>query len=661
MTGFIALPALCFLAMFLTARRATRSWRFSFMIAATIWGLFVTATTELLTLFGQVHFLGLASAWSALLLISIVLLLRSRSRFPGALTVPGPPAFSTQDRLSLGIVVAIVSVIGVIAIVAPPNTWDGMSYHMARVAHWIQAQGVGHYPTGFLPQLYQMPWAEFAIMHFQILSGGDMFANGIQWGAMAGSLVGISLLAGLLGANTRAQIFSVVAAATLPMGILQGSSTQNDYVLTFWLIGFATLSLRWLTTPADPSRAGNFLYATGAGASLGLALLTKGSAFIYAAPLAAWIAFLMFKRLKTRALGYGILIAVVALVINLGHFGRNMALFGKPVYVGPGQERVTNEAPTPAALASNIVRNISLQLGTPFGTVNAGIDRAVRRVHGAIGISVDDPRTTTWGKFGIRRMSTYEDDAGNPIHLALIAVSFMVILFSATSRSQRRPLGYLFAVTAAFLLFCLLLKWQPWNSRLLLPFFVLACPLVGLVLERSRRRRLAAVVVLGLCVSALPWLCFNQSRLLLPPSLVSAIRVPEENSYETIWTASRMDQSFANPYMRDLKEPYVEAAAFLRARGFADIGLRLPFNPLEYQLWALLEAGSGRIRLEHVMVSNVSGSLDDDRFVPAAILRVRSAGEAEETEFPFRRGRYSRQWTKGLVDVFVRVDPERTP
>ena len=611
----------------------------------------------MLSVFSSLDFLGLAVAWTAVLLLSIVVLAASRSRWPGPSPAPRLPALSAQERISVGIVVAIIAVVGVIAVVAPPNTWDGMSYHMARVAHWIQGQSVRHFSTSYLPQLYQMPWAEFAITHLQILSGSDMFANCVQWGSMAGSLIGVSWLAGLLGASTPGQIISAVVAATLPMGILQGSSTQNDYVVTFWLIGFVSLSLRWLTAPSAPSHTKSLFYATGAGASLGLALLTKGTAFIYAAPFAIWIAWLMFKRLKARALAYGLLVATAALLINFGHFSRNMALFGKPLTVGPGQERVTNSVHSPAALLSNVIRNISLQLGTPSQAVNARIDRAVRKAHDVLGISVDDPRTTTWGKFQIRRTSTYEDDAGNPVHLALIVMSFAICLLSPTFRSQRRQMVYLIAVIATFLLFCLLLKWQPWNSRLHLPFLVLSCPLVGLVLENFRRGRLAAPVVLGLCVAALPWLCFNQSRLLLPPSLLSAVNVPAENRYETIWAASRTDQYFANPYMRDLQEPYKEATAFLRSRGFSDVGLWLPFNPLEYQLWALLEAGPGRGRLEHVLVTNISGNLEDDRFIPSAILRVRSIADAEETELQFRQGRYLRQWSSGLVDVYVRVIP----
>jgi hypothetical protein len=41
-----------------------------------------------------------------------------------------------------------------------------------------------------------------------------------------------------LGANQTGQLIAAVFVATIPMGILQASSTQNDYVLSFWLICF---------------------------------------------------------------------------------------------------------------------------------------------------------------------------------------------------------------------------------------------------------------------------------------------------------------------------------------------------------------------------------------------------------------------------------------
>src|SRR5690348_2490265 len=43
---------------------------------------------------------------------------------------------------------AIVAVVGVvtlaIAVVAAPNTWDSMTYHLPRVAHWAAQRSVEH-------------------------------------------------------------------------------------------------------------------------------------------------------------------------------------------------------------------------------------------------------------------------------------------------------------------------------------------------------------------------------------------------------------------------------------------------------------------------------------------------------------------------------------
>lgn len=113
-------------------------------------------------------------------------------------------------------------------IVSPPNNWDSMTYHMSRVAHWIQNHSVAHYPTYNLPQLFHPPFNSFTIMHLQILSGRDTFANLVQWWAMIGSIIGTSLIAKQLGAKERGQILAAVFCATLPLGILKEKKETID-------------------------------------------------------------------------------------------------------------------------------------------------------------------------------------------------------------------------------------------------------------------------------------------------------------------------------------------------------------------------------------------------------------------------------------------------
>ena len=89
----------------------------------------------------------------------------------------------------LGGVSFIFAAIGLIAIVSPPNNWDSIADRPRRVVHWMQNRNVDRYPSSYVPQLDRPPGAEFAIMHFQIITEGDRFANLIQWLSMVGSAI----------------------------------------------------------------------------------------------------------------------------------------------------------------------------------------------------------------------------------------------------------------------------------------------------------------------------------------------------------------------------------------------------------------------------------------------------------------------------------------
>lgn len=70
----------------------------------------------------------------------------------------GPRSFMrSADGLLISALVVMSCVIGLIAVIAPPTNEDSMSYHMARVRHWIQQQSVAHYPTHITRQLFSDP------------------------------------------------------------------------------------------------------------------------------------------------------------------------------------------------------------------------------------------------------------------------------------------------------------------------------------------------------------------------------------------------------------------------------------------------------------------------------------------------------------------------
>lgn len=631
----IILPLICFLLFFLIFWVKTDSWRDAALFSSVLCGLLVTAGTEFLSALNSIDFNSVAGLWGLSCLVGMIVLgltLSDKKAFPKL----GSPRFCYSEYLLLFGGVAIVAIVGLVALIAPPNTWDSMVYHMSRVVHWIQDRNVAFYPTPILRQLHQNPWAEFAIMHLQILSGSDRFANLVQWFSMVGSAIGVSLIAKLFGADRQRQIISAVITATIPMGILQGSSTQTDYVVSFWLVCFVYFLMSFKERP-------KWIYSLAAGAGLGLAVLTKATAYVYALPFFAWLALSLIKSLRWKSWQPLIVIMLMVLLTNLGHYIRNYDLYGNPL--GPGQEdssdtfRYANDIFTVSSVVSNSLRNLALHVGTPVDQINTEAENGITFLHTLLQIDVNDPRTT-WGnaRFHVPRLSTHESDAGNPLHLVLIFVSLGLYLIIPSAR--RRELGlYAFVLVMAFLLFSLYLRWQPWNSRLHLPLFVLWSPFVALTLASVGGARFGVAVSFVLMLLTIPWLVHNQTRPLVGRG--------------SILVTDRVGQYFENS--PGLREPYVEAADLIKSQGCSRIGLVLGWDDWEYPFWVLLKQDNAEsVRIEDVGVDNISAAKEAvpyfSNFTPCVVVRL---GQDQSTLLSIRQDTYTLKWSSGPVSLFV--------
>ncbi|MBI4843166.1 MAG: hypothetical protein HY809_02425 [Nitrospirae bacterium] len=631
---YILLPVIAFAFLFLLLRRGDASLRESFLSASVIWALILTAITEGLSVFSLLTLGWVASAWAAAVILLAVFLFFTRGGAFG-FSIPSVP----KPAWIFYYTAFILILIGLTALMAPPNEWDSMAYHMSRVMHWIQNQSVANYPTNILRQLTHAPWSEFVFLHLQMLSGGDRFANLVQWSCMIGSLLGVSLIAKLFGADERGQAFASLTAATIPMGILQASTTQNDYAVAFWLVAFLYYLL--LIMRGDERFFIIFMSAS----SLGLAIFTKGTAYIYAFPFLSWFFLWGMINLRRNFLKHIFIFAAVILFINIGHYKRNYDISGSPILpavearhnYAEGNYKVTNDIFTLRALASNLLRGLSLHIGTPVRRFNLAVEKGVGRMHELMGTDVNDPRTTyPNNEFHIPRLSTFEADAGNPLHIMLI----FIVIFYAVRRGlpgRGNVKGYFIVLIISFMFFTFLIKWQPWLSRLHLPLFVLWSPLIAVVLADFHGKKTAAFVTAALALSALLWVFFNSSR----PLIFSVDKDEADRNGKTvlssrnIWNAERSDQFFLFniPEHRAL---YLAVTDILKTRGCSDVGLALTGNNLEYPFWVLLQKeNNSKVRIKHVDIVNVSSAIPEkhpfDDFIPCAVISTVHEGKEKLT------------------------------
>lgn len=629
----IALSLGCLFLFYIAFVKGTRTdWRESLMLAAVAWGTLVTFLTEFLSTFKLLEFWPMMGAWG-IACIGLLIFLWIRRAYEPQLDEVVTREFTWFERLLLIYLLVVFVYTGVLAWFCPPNTWDSMTYHMSRVLHWMQNKNVDFYSTAILRQLHSNPWAEYAILNFQILSGSDRFANFVQWFSMTGSVVGCASLAKELGAARKGQILAAVACASLPMGILQSTSTQTDYVVGFWLVCFVYFLIRFITT-------GNTRYSLWLGISLGLALLTKGTAYIFAFPFVIWVIFTSIQRGKRKILwvGAGLLLACA---MNTAHYSRNYELYGSPL--GPGNEGgdfiYTNQTNSPSAIASNILRNIGLHMAVypPFDNL---IEKTIYGLHEHLGISADDSRTTWPGtKFHVQGTSHNEDDAGNLAHLILVAGLLLWYFFQR--RHESRITRYVLSIVTAFVLFSAYLKWQPWHSRLHLPLFVLWAPFMGLMLARLRRYHIGSAASIGLMLASLSSFFLSTTKPIF--------------SGNSIFISERNTQYFIK--RPTLETPYHDAVQKVAGMKCTNIGLLIYGDDWEYPIWILSEKKFGSVvRLEHVNVTNASkrkmqSNDPGNEFIPCAIFSLdpNSAPEITVVGRPYRR-----EWSSSPVTIYRR-------
>ena len=195
----------------------------------------------------------------------------------------------------------------------------------------------------------------------------------------------------------------------------------------------------------------------------------------------------------------------------------------------------------------------------------------------------------------------------------------------------------------AFVLFCFLVRWQPWHSRLHLPLFVLGAPLIGVVFERVRSV-LLTVVLLLLAGSSVHF-------------LTGTLRITSSGA-GPYSTEHGTEQRVAHAW-----PAYVGAARHVMSSRCSEVGLLLGGDDREYFVWALLADAGWRGRLEPVFVGNATATLaraPRAPFRPCAIVQNGVVGGAPTAGLTLEGRHYRSVWARDDVQVLVPAAPSRT-
>lgn len=503
---------------------------------------------------------------------------------------------------------------------APPMAWDGMVYHLPRQVRWLRQGSLEHFPTHVLAQLWHPPLGEILQAPLLLLTGQDHLLSLPSWGALVLSLLAASLMARELGAGLQGQWFAALLFVTVPAAYLQASDVKNDLLASLWSGILGWLALRILKGELSGSKAGVLV-----GCSLGLAILTKGTLYLLALPLLLFILAGTMVREGKRSWKPLVWIVGLALLLNTGHYLRNWSLFGSPL--GPAEVRTLFRSQTlePAALASGLLRHLSLHLGTPNAAANRFFTRIVVETHRHLGISPSDPRTTWPGVEypGVFYEPADYNRAGAPVHLLFFAG--MLLLWIPFRKETSREFFLLFVACAAgFLLYASVMKWSPTAGRFHLPVLLVLSGMMGAFYSRPRLRRLLSLLAAVLLLSLVTPFRWNPRSLLGPARLF------------------RPELQLLFDGERTFQKPFAEAASYVNRLQPSVVGLYSQGAwSWEYPLMRLLRRSLYDPSFVAFNVTNVSGELARADPIPEVVVSLSPLGQAtdQRSGIPYRETR----------------------
>ncbi|GAB3893465.1 hypothetical protein [Spirosoma agri] len=591
-----------------------------------------------------------------------------------------------------------------------PNNQDGLSYHLVRIQHWIQNKNVSYYPTNFTVQNYYNVLSEYTILHSQLLSGSDYFMNSIQCLAMLSSLLAASLIAQELGATTRGQWLTAVLVLTLPMGILQSTTTQNDYLTGYFTLSAIYLGIRLIRRgPHQKAYIGYLALAIALGG------FTKYSFFLIAFPFVAWFGIEYIYRYGWWA---GVNLAVVCLLVLLAIYGpfwyRNYQVLGSilspssdsPLFL----DSYSNERLTGQSLLSSLSKNLVMHLALPSQNYNDALLSGMYSFHRYLGINISDP-ATTMGDYKLT-FTINEDTSTNCLHLLLAIVSGIIVCVRPTDRVIRT---YGLCLVGGLLMYSAGFKWQYFHSRTQLPLFLLAAPFTAQVVasQLTNHSRWISFLSVVLLVTALPYIYSNNGKNIIPvrslvkqivgysPASVSSASFPSYLSRErltqklaeigykpnpvdpdwydcklnehpayalleeigylppsepSIWTVKKR-QDFFFVLTESKKSEWDQIVAILKKGNHTSIGIMIEGPDLVYPLWTLTKNALNQpVTINYVYFPAVLNQLDYNRLTDSYSCIISNLGYTQNL---LSTGSVKKKHQVGTYQVIELTEPSR--
>ncbi|MBO7332650.1 MAG: hypothetical protein J6U64_03175 [Alphaproteobacteria bacterium] len=477
---------------------------------------------------------------------------------------------SWGDIIICFIFVVLLSFLAFVCFAFPTNRGD--PYHMARIGHWVQQASVLPYPVRDDRQIIALPFDEYLMTHFFYMTGSDRFAPFVQWLTYFYCGLAVSLMCAWLKLKPKFCLYGCFVFWLIPMCILQAVSAQNNMMVTFFV-----LTAVWFTFKgAEEKTWENIFYCS---VAMACGMLTKGTFYLFVIPFGAWAGITLILRDKVYAFKMATVILATAFAVNLPVWWRNTELYGNPIsasqaflekYKSFTTSKLIITDPSPRKTLMILSKNLLSHTVPSRNSLLPDFNPEVKALFKVLGsdfhareVNINyDPKK---GKHDSVKYVVHENRSGNAFHMYLIIFTTLFFLFS----KEKKKMGlYVAVLWGMYLMYCSLIKWSPFRTRLDIPFFAFAIPFVMYMAERYNFKRsfFSTNIAVFMCLFVMSYPYFNHMN----KRLVDL----DKTRYETQFVTKKT-----------LRKPYTDAAQLMREYNVENMGYYIVNTQWDYMLF----------------------------------------------------------------------------
>lgn len=588
--------------------------------AVILWQMYLLMATNLFSVFGLLNHLSVTIFHLGMITIYTNLLVRKKSN-PLSNIKEQLMTYKSQFTFSDQVILVLMCILGGVllfgAIFTVPYNYDSMTYHLARIGHWVDYQSVNHYSTNIDRQIYSPVLSEYNMLHLFLLAGNDYFLNLVQYASLWITMVFLYKNTRILGGNRTVGLLVAFLFMTMPLTISQSITTQNDLFAAMFFALFIYLLLYFIKLPSLEINKEVVINLFLAGAAVGLSFLAKTS---ICASMVFFIPWLLIVRLRHKDhllnLIKAALIAGVTMVAFISEtLIRNFLSAGK-LMPETASSNIAVSTKNVSYILVNILKNFSLLITQHIiEPLNGVIYRFTIEMGRILQVQVNHEAISYHEFDFIRHMNMgadmYSHDKAPSAVVAYLAVVSMIVLVGLFIVQKNKKdvhydaLGYGISSWLSLGFIMALLRWQPWGTRLLYPALSMMTILIGLcfcqqnskrdrVEKENKKRPIQQALLLGVALISLVFAIASIGYNLSPAMSYVKGGLKDRTKYYFTYNQRRTE------YEQLINE--VEKLAV------DQVGVVISGDGYDYPLWLLFRQELPKVRLDHVLIDSEPAS-----------------------------------------------------